>query len=96
MFLIFSTFPIIISGWGDVLHYPEFVKSINEIGSDKDDLHICPEEQPWQENVDHLLDRKRNIHSAFLFRVKRGERRKRSFSTFVIGFKRYQEKCQAI
>ena len=37
MFLMFSTMPVVISGWGDVIYYPEFINIINQIGRDEDE-----------------------------------------------------------
>ena len=91
-FLILSSLILVVSGWGDVIHYPEFVKYIGEIGKYKED--------PVQDELGYITDRKRALFSSImglrralddagmwrmedneLERMRRGRIKKRSFST---------------
>ena len=47
--LIFSLLVLVASGWGDVLHYPEFVKHMEEIGNYND--HLDPDQEDRRYNT---------------------------------------------
>jgi hypothetical protein len=57
IFLISSSLIIIASGWGDVIHYPEYIKYMGKIHSIQEDISRTP--QPVK---------RKNIKSLSLFK----------------------------
>ena len=86
---------LVVSGWGDVLQYPEFVKHIKEIGNYNDGLGTDQEDRRYNNGKRSLFssinDLRRALDDAGLWvddhrqeRNRRGLKRnmmKRSFST---------------
>ena len=46
--LVFSLLGLLTSGWGDVLHYPEFVKHMEEIGNYEDSIEQGQEDKRYK------------------------------------------------
>ena len=82
---------LVASGWGDVLHYPEFVKHMEEIGNYNDDLDTDQEDRRYNNGKRSLFSSIIELDYAGLWiddhgqeRIRRGLMRnmkKRSFST---------------
>ena len=86
---------LVASGWGDVLHYPEFVKHMEEIGNYNDDLDTGPEDRRYNNGkrslFSSIIELRKALDDAGLWiddhdqeRIRRGLKRnimKRSFST---------------
>ena len=93
--LIFSMLVLVASGWGDVLHYPEFVKHMEEIGNYNDDLDTDQEDRRYNNGkrslFSSIIELRRALDDAGLWiddhgqeRIRRGMMKntmKRSFST---------------
>eukprot|EP00090_Calanus_glacialis_P013377 TRINITY_DN22012_c0_g1_i1.p1 TRINITY_DN22012_c0_g1~~TRINITY_DN22012_c0_g1_i1.p1 ORF type:complete len:126 (+),score=33.44 TRINITY_DN22012_c0_g1_i1:3-380(+) len=93
--LIFSMLVLVASGWGDVLHYPEFVKHMEEIGNYNHDLDTDQEDRRYNNGkrslFSSIIELRRSLDDAGLWiddhdqeRIRRGLKRnmmKRSFST---------------
>ena len=84
VFLVLSSLILLTSGWGDVIHYPEYIKHMGEIGKYENDLD--------QKDPDDRLDAdraliyssielRRALCAASIWRMLRWSLRKRSFST---------------
>ena len=58
IFLVFSSLVLVTSGWGDVIHYPEFIKYTREIGNYKEDPASVPEEEADQQEPRNIPGRK--------------------------------------
>ena len=86
---------LVASGWGDVLHYPEFVKHMEEIGNYNDDLDTDQEDRRYNNGkrslFSSIIELRRALDDAGLWiddhgqeRIRRGMMKntmKRSFST---------------
>ena len=93
--LIFSMLVLVASGWGDVLHYPEFVKHMEEIGNYNHDLDTDQEDRRYNNGkrslFSSIIELRRALDDAGLWiddhgqeRIRRGMMKntmKRSFST---------------
>ena len=93
--LVFSMLVLVASGWGDVLHYPEFVKHMEEIGNYNDDLDTDQEDRRYNNGkrslFSSIIELRRSLDDAGLWiddhdqeRIRRGLKRnmmKRYFST---------------
>ena len=86
---------LVVSGWGDVLHYPEFVKHMEEIGNYNGDLDSDQEDRRYNNGkrslFSSIIELRRALDDAGLWiddhdqeRIRRGLKRnmmKRYFST---------------
>ena len=76
--VLLSTFTLGVAGWGDVIHYPEFISRMEAIGTMKGNRPNSIPNEEKRSLSDSILELRRALDNAGLFLLQDTHQRKRS------------------